>query len=155
MALYLNNNIRSDVIYFDFSKAFDSVNYDIVLKKLKSIYFFNSFLLRFNATYLEGKTQSVAVGGSVLSELPVLSGVPQGSILGPIIFVLFLNDIVSGIHDGTNILMYADDTKIWRQMDSYDDYITLQLDINYLHDWSLNNKLKFHPYKYKVLMVSK
>ena len=89
------------------------------------------------------------------SELPVLSGVPQGSILGPTIFVLFLNDIVSGIHDGTNILMYADDTKIWRQMDSYDDHITLQLDIDYLHDWSLNNKMKFHPSKCKVLMVSK
>ena len=155
LALSLNNNIRSDVIYFDFAKAFDSVNHDIILKKLKSIYSIDSFLLRFITTYLKGRTQSVAVGGSVSSKLPVLSGVPQGSILGPTIFVLFLNDIVSGIHDGTNILMYADDTKIWRQMDSYDDHITLQLDIDYLHDWSLNNKMKFHPSKCKVLMVSK
>ena len=82
LALSLNNKIRSDVIYFDFAKAFDSVNQDIILKKLKSIYSTQSFLLRLITTYLKVRTQSVAVGGSVSSELPVLSGVPEGSILG-------------------------------------------------------------------------
>ena len=77
LALSLNNNIRYDIIYFDFAKAFDSVNHDIILKKLKSIYSIDSFLLQFIATYLKGRTQSVAVGGFVSSELPVLSGVPR------------------------------------------------------------------------------
>ena len=155
LALSLNNNIRSDVIYFDFAKAFDSVNHDLILEKLKCIYSIDSFLLRFISNYLKDRKQSVVVGGSVSSELPVLSGVPQGSILGPTLFVLFLNDIVCGLHGGTNILMYADDTKIWRQIECEDDHLTLQLDINYLHDWSVRNKMKFHPSKCKVLMVSK
>ena len=155
LALSLNNNIRSDVIYFDFAKAFDSVNHDLVLEKLKHIYSIDSFLLQFISNYLKDRRQSVVVGGFVSSELPVLSGVPQGSILGPTLFVLFLNDIVGGLSEGTNILMYADDTKIWRQIESEDDHLTLQLDINYLHDWSVRNKMKFHPSKCKVLMVSK
>ena len=155
LALSLNSNIRSDVIYFDFAKAFDSVNHDIILMKLKSLFSIDSFLLRFIAEYLSGRKQSVVVGGATSSELPVLSGVPQGSILGPTLFVLFLNDIVYGLDAGTNIMMYADDTKIWRQMEHHDDHLALQQDVNYLIDWSIRNKMKFHPSKCKVLMVSK
>ena len=155
LALSLNNNLRSDVIYFDFAKAFDSVNHDLILIKLKSIYKIDSSLLRFISEYLKGRTQRVVIGGSMSSELPVLSGVPQGSIIGPTLFVLFLNDIVHGLDTKTNILMYADDTKIWRQMNDSVDHITLQHDIDYLHNWALRNKMKFHPSKCKVLMVSK
>ena len=155
LALSLNSNIRSDVIYFDFAKAFDSVNHDLILKKLQSFYGINGPLLRFICEYLKGRMQSVVISGVISSEIPVLSGVPQGSILGPTLFVLFLNDIVQGLNDGTNITMYADDTKIWRQMINIDDHLTLQEDINYLLDWSLRNKMKFHPSKCKVLMVSR
>ena len=111
LALSLNSNIRSDVIYFDFAKAFDSVNHDIILQKLKSQFNIDSFLLRFIVNYLSGRKQCVVMGGSVSSTLNVISGVPQGSILGPTLFVLFINDIVSGLDPETNILMYADDTK--------------------------------------------
>ena len=79
----------------------------------------------------------------------------QGSILGPTIFVLFLNDITLGVDKDTNIVMNADDTKIWRQMDSLNDHLQLQRDIDYLFDWALKNTMKFHPSKCKVLMVSK
>ena len=95
------------------------------------------------------------VGRSSSTFLPVLSGVPQGSILGPTLFALFLNDITLGIDKYTNIVMYADDTKIWRQMDSLSDHLHLQRDIDYLFDCALKNKMKFHPSKCKVLMVSK
>ena len=155
LALSLNSNIRSDVIYFDFAKAFDSVNHDIILQKLKTQFNIDSFLLRFIANYLSGRKQCVVIGGSISSTVSVSSGVPQGSILGPILFVLFLNDIVSGLDPGTNILMYADDTKIWRKMETYEDHVTLQKDIDYLYDWSIRNKMKFHPSKTKVLMVSR
>ena len=76
------------------------------------------------------------VGRSSLTFLPVLSGVPQGSILGPTLFVLFLNDINFGIDKDTNIVMCADDTKIWRQMDSVSDHLHLERDIDYLFDWA-------------------
>ena len=83
--------------------------------------------------------------------------VPQGSLLllGPTLFVIFLNHIVRGLHVGTNITMYADNTKIWRRMINCDDHLTLQADINYLLDWALQNKMIFHPSKCKVLMVSR
>ena len=155
LALSLNDNIRSDVIYFDFAKAFDSVNHDLILNKLKNFFKLDGILLKFVAEYLKGRTQSVVVGGFTSAELPVLSGVPQGSILGPTLFVLFLNDIVEGLDPSTNIIMYADDTKIWRRMEDPDDHLVLQKDIDYLFDWALKNKMRFHPSKCKVLMVSR
>ena len=88
------------------------------------------------------------------SKKAVLSGVPQGSILGPILFVLFINDISDGLTPGTELALYADDTKIWRTIYSEQDHVILQNDIRSLHDWSLRNKMKFHPNKCKVLSVA-
>ena len=83
----------------------------------------------------------------------VLSGVPQGSILGPILFVLFINDLPIGLSNGTSLILYADDTKIWRAIKSYDDYYILQRDIKRLQNWSVQHKMKFHPDKCKVLSI--
>ncbi|MCP4460940.1 MAG: reverse transcriptase family protein [Cytophagales bacterium] len=154
LSLSLNKNIRSDVIYFDFAKAFDSVNHDIILLKLKTIYNINGRLLAFSSNYLSVRVQKVVINGSVSDGLPVLSGVPQGSILGPSLFVLFINDMIFGLNEGTNIMLYADDTKIWREMVVEDDYNILQKDIDYLVDWAIQNKMRFHPSKCKVLSVS-
>ena len=74
-----------DVIYFDFSKAFDSVNHDLILQKLQEYYFINGRLLKFIRNYLCGRIQCVENCSSITKS--VLSGVPQGSILGPILFV--------------------------------------------------------------------
>ena len=134
LSLSLNTNIRSDVIYFDFAKAFDSVNHDLILSKLKFTFGINGKLLAFVKNYLLGRWQSVIVNGSISNSLQVLSGVPQGSILGPSLFVLFINDISTGLSPGTNIMLYADDTKIWREMVNEEDFSTIQNDIDYLLD---------------------
>ena len=139
LALSLYKNIRSDVIYFDFAKAFDSVNHDLILLKLKALFLIDGCLFQFIKAYLKDRKQAVVVGRSSSTFLPVLSGVLQGSILGPTLFVLFLNDITLGIDKDTNIFMYADDTKIWRQMDSLSDHLHLQRDIDFLFDWALNS----------------
>ncbi|MCP4490451.1 MAG: reverse transcriptase family protein, partial [Gammaproteobacteria bacterium] len=154
LALSLNENIRTDVIYFDFAKAFDSVNHDIILHKLKSKFGIDGRLLKFLANYLRDRQQCVLVGGKLSSSLNVRSGVPQGSILGPILFVLFINDISDGISPETKLSLYADDTKIWRPILTGSDTNRLQKDIEYLYDWSLRNKMKFHPDKCKVLSVT-
>ena len=108
----LNSKIRSDIIYFDFAKASDSVSHDLILYKLKTIYGIDGLMLRFIKSYLQGRQQQVVVGGTVSNKLPVMSGVPQGSILGPFLVVHFINDIFSCICEGTSIALYADDTKI-------------------------------------------
>ena len=154
LALALNNKSRIDVIYFDFAKAFDSVSHDLILHKLKYLYNVDGLMLKFIKSYLEGRQQQVVIGGHSSSIKPVNSGVPQGSILGPLLFVLFINDLFSCVSDGTNIALYADDTKIWREILSFSDHHIIQNDINRLYDWSVRNKMNFHPKKCKALSVT-
>ena len=143
----------TDVVYFDFSKAFDSVNHDLILLKLKHSFGIDGRLLKFLENYLCGRQQCVVMENCKSSLLPVLSGVPQGSILGPILFVLFINDLPSGLSDKTNLALYADDTKIWRSITCDNDHAILQKDIDYLNDWATKNKMKFHPQKCKVVSL--
>ena len=154
LALSLNDCMRTDVVYFDFSKAFDSVNHDLILKKLKHLYNIDGRLLKFLANYLSGREQCVTIGNTKSSIIPVLSGVPQGSIIGPILFVLFINDLSEGLSSGTNLALYADDMKIWRIIHSEHDHELLQNDITHLNNWAMVNKMKFHSKKCKVVSVA-
>ena len=154
LAFTLNKSSRTDIVYFDFSKAFDTVNHDLILHKLKHQFGIDGLLLQFIKIYLENRKQQVIIGGSKSSPLPVHSGVPQGSILGPLLFVLFINDMFSVVNNNTNIALYADDTKIWREINRDVDQIELQKDIDGLYQWSIENKMKFHPDKCKVLAVT-
>ena len=120
------NNTATDIIYFDFAKAFDSVNHDLILKKLKNFYGIDGRMLKFIRSYLQDRKQRVVLDNHISDEVKVLSGVPQGSILGPLLFVLFINDIYANINADTNIELYADDTKIWRQINSNNDCEILQ-----------------------------
>ena len=105
---------------------------------------------------VEGRHQQVVIGGYKSSLIPYTSGVPQGSILGSLLFVLFINDIMfSCIALETNIALYADDTKICHKINNmFNDYSGLQDDINNLYDWSVKNKMVFHPSKCKALSVT-
>ena len=111
-------------------------------------------MLSFIKSYLQDRQQRVVIDGSFSDTVSVNSGVPQGSILGPLLFVLFINDIYEQISPGTSIALYADDTKIWRKILSYADCETLNRDVKALNVWAIANKMKFHPKKCKVLTVS-
>ena len=154
LARCINKASRTDVVYFDFAKAFDSVNHDIILRKLKRQFGIDGLLLKFLVEYLSGRLQRVVVGNTFSDDLPVASGVPQGSIVGPLLFVLFINDIGDDITENSNILLYADDTKLYREIVSLEDCELLQSDINTLGRWADENKMKFHPDKCKILSVT-
>ena len=154
LALSLNANIKTNVVYFDFQKAFDSVNHDIILQKLKQQFNIDGCLLRFFVNYLQNRYQRTVIGNEMSTNRLVNSGVPQGSIVGPTLFIIFLNDIIYDLSPGTNIVMYADDTKIWREISTQDDCWILQRDINQLLHWATTNKMVFHPSKSKVLSIT-
>ena len=152
--LGLNFGGLVDVVYFDFAKAFDSVNHDIILHKLKHQFGLDGLMLKFVKEYLRGRKQRVLVNGKFCSTLDVKSGVPQGSILGPLLFVLFINDIHTQVSENTRMALYADDTKIWRHILTPHDHEILQRDIDALNNWAILNKMKFHPEKCKILSIN-
>ena len=158
IARSLHEKIGTDVIYFDFAKAFDTVSHDLILNKLKSQYSIDGTLLKFFTEYLRNRKQRVILDNVISESVDVLSGVPQGSILGPLLFVLFINDIYENINKDSNIALFADDTKIWRDINSELDCENLRYkyvinDINTLSIWSRNNKMSFHPDKCKALSI--
>ena len=144
LATALNNHSRVDVIYFDFAKAFNSVNHDLILHKLKHKFGIDGLLLQLIKDYLRDRMQKVTIDGSFSDILRVHSGVPQGSVIGPLLFVLFIDDINDCISEGTELALYADDTKIWREIICDNDQVILQNDVHRLSEWSVANKMNFH-----------
>ena len=137
-----------------FSKAFDSVRHDLLLQKLYDIGIRGS-LLNWIINYLSNRIQIVNVNGHFSSERRVSSGVIQGSVLGPLFFTIFVNDVDEVIHN-SSIIKYADDIRIYRSFKSdcqnqniHSQYF--QDDINALYDWSLKWDLKFNIAKCCVL----
>ena len=114
----LHKNTQTDILYLDFAKAFDSVNYTIVLEKLLGDGVTGPVLGWFK-DYLSGKTQRVVVEGVASTLSPVTSGVPQGSIRGTLLFVIFISDLPDVVQHRTETLtaMYADDTKLQSSTD--------------------------------------
>ena len=137
-----------DAIYLDFSKAFDSVPHRRLLLKLEA-YGIKGSLLRWLESFLTGRRQRVAVNGNLSSWAPVDSGVPQGSVLGPLLFICYVNDMPEVVHSA--LRMFADDTKIFRQVDSEEDKENLQSDLKTLKDWADTWQLRFNASKCKVM----
>ena len=112
-----------DTIYFDFKKAFDMVPHKRLLAKLES-YGIKGKILDWIRAFLIGRNQSVLVNGELSSSGSVMSGIPQGNVPGPILFVVYINDILENIRsDG---FIFADDTKIFRAITSRSDTLHLQ-----------------------------
>ena len=141
-----------DTIYFDFAKAFDTVPHRRLLSKL-SAYGIHGNIFRWIKCFLEGRTQVVKVNGVESESASVLSGIPQGSVLGPILFLIYINDLPDVV--ASNSLLYADDTKIMRPIQNSHDSGILQNDINALGRWSDIWLLKFNPEKCQVLTIGR
>jgi len=133
--LKLNSKSSVDVIYIDFRRAFDSVVHSKLLYKLQNIGICGK-LLCWIAAFLSGRSQSVIIGDSVSNSVPVISGVPQGSVLGPLLFLVFINDLCDIFGPGIKIKLFADDAKIYMSINNIIDHEVLQQGLNALSRWA-------------------
>ncbi|BHF82429.1 hypothetical protein SprV_0802556700 [Sparganum proliferum] len=121
------------VAYIDFKKAFDSVPHQLLLYKLSRIGV-RGKLLKWIENFLIGRSQTVRLGGQQSAEVTVTSGVPQGSVLGPILFLIYIDDCIHGLD--CDIAMFADDIKLWTVIRNEDDEAKLQANLDRLEQWS-------------------
>ena len=135
-----------DIIYCDFMKAFDKVPHNRLLYKLQN-YGISGKILGWITSFLTGRTQQVKINGATSGNAPVTSGIPQGSVLGPILFVIYINDLPEVVDKNSYVYLFADDTKVFRQIKTLYDKVILQNDIKNLLVWSSKWLLKFHPDK--------
>ena len=148
----LDRDETIDTIYLDFLKAFDTVPHRRLLGKIES-FGITGHTLRWVQAFLTDRIQQVHVNGAHSEWANVTSGIPQGSVLGPILFVLYINDLPSNIN--SNVYMFADDTKIFNNIKSPEDQVILQKDLDILAKWSDKWLLRFHPNKCKVMHLGK
>ena len=149
----LDANSQIDVIFLDLSKAFDTVPHDLLIVKLKK-YGFSGNLLDWFRNYTTGRKQQVVLDGCMSDKLPVKSGVPQGSILGPLLFLLYINDLEINVNN-SKLALFADDTKLYREINDINDSLLLQHDLDRVADWSRSWGLTFNESKCTHMSISR
>ena len=142
-------------VFFDLKKAFDSVPHRNLIDKLESLGL-NRYIVEWTQSYLTNRQQHVLVGGESSNSLPVLSGVPQGSVLGPLLFLIYIDE-VPALHFTTDssINLYADDMLLYKAISNESDYQSLQQDIDKLQVWVDNARLSLNPGKCKCMVISR
>jgi len=148
----LDSGANVDAIFLDFAKAFDKVPHHRLSLKLIS-HGFTGEIKDWIVEWLRGRRQRVCLRGTVSDWLAVLSGVPQGSVLGPLLFLIFINDLDYGIKNW--ILKFADDTKIFGKISNVTDTVRLQEDLDRLIEWAEEWQMMFNASKCKVMHFGK
>ena len=152
LAQSMDNKQQVDLVYLDFAKAFDRVPHSKLICKLYLLGIRDPLLSWFRS-YLYKRRHRVVIDGFASEWLPVTSGVPQGSVLGPLLFLLYINDMPEVISQGSYLPLFADDSKCFRVIFNASDQDRLQEDLNALYDWSIKWGMEFNVEKCKVLRV--
>jgi hypothetical protein len=142
-----------DVVYTDYSKAFDRIDHLLLISKLQ-LAGIRGDLLRWFASYIGNRSQAVVLGNYISDWMCVPSGVPQGSLLGPLLFLIFVSDINTCFR-GSSLLSFADDMKVFKSVKNVEDAIALQEDLLRLDNYCKLNKLDLNVNKCSVISFSR
>ena len=148
----LNQHCEVDALLLDFSKAFDKVSHTKLLHKLAHCGI-NGKTLVWIAAFLLNRTQFVVVNGTHSTTTPVTSCVPQGSVLGPTLFLLFINDITQVTN--SQLRLFADDAVLYKAINSLHDHQVLQEDLLNLTKWASDWQMDFNVTKCHLLCITK
>ena len=147
-----NQNIQTDVVIMDFAKAFDKVPHQHLLYKLK-YYGISCNVYDWISDFLTDRTQTVVLEGEMSSKAPVTSGVPQGTVLGPILFLIYINDFPEYLQHST-LRLFADDSIIYKEIKTINDAQHLQLDLDAACRWEKDWLMHFHPDKCNLISIT-
>ena len=147
----LNNKGLIHAIFLDFKKAFDKVSHKKLCDKL-AMYGICGKILEWIIDFSSNRTQRVLVGGRISDPVNVMSGVPQGTVLGPLLFICYINDLPNTIK--SKIRIYADDTLVYNCINTIDDCIQLQRDLAELEKWAKVWQMEFNPLKCELLTIT-
>ena len=149
----LEDGDNVDVIYLDFSKAFDKVDFLVTLRKIKHLGISGN-IGKWIYSFLTGRTQCVIVNGMRSDVSEVKSGVPQGSVLGPLLFLILLGDIDKSVSSAF-VSSFADDTRVGHRIKTAEDINSLQEDLKAIYQWSADNNMKFNSEKFECIRYGK
>lgn len=152
VANILDQGGQVDVVYTDFSKAFDRLDHGKLLQKLASFGLTHSFI-NFFESYLTNRYLTVQYRGFYSVNITATSGVPQGSVLGPLLFIIFIDDIIEDLQ--CKSLLYADDLKLFTSINNIEDCIALQNDLQSLSRWCSNNNLHLNVNKCHIMSFTR
>ena len=150
----LDDGLQTGLILLDFSKAFDKVSHLRLLHKLQH-YGIKGSLLTWISNFLQGRVQKVNLDDKSSDQSPVSSGVPQGMVLGPLLFLAYINDLPDCISAESHVRLFADDSVIYRVINNTNVALKLQEDLDALQKWESKWLMEFHPEKCHVLNNTK
>ena len=149
----MDNGELIGVVFIDIRKAFDSINHNILLRKMNEQFGISNIELKLFEYYLSDREQVSFVNGAMSAPKMIVCGVPQGSILGPLLFLLYINDLPDCLEKSTPCL-YADDSQIFSSAkDCVELNANLNHDLNNVSQWLVKNKLQHHSTKTKLMYV--